>query len=329
MRSENLGNWDIDKSANISVTYSVNGRTPVRENVLMNAVFEKGSTIVYTFKTEEDFSIPGHYSIVSTLGYESDLLLTNNILSTNFEILESPLLNLGQGQDTILVFEPLTLSVPAGYTSYRWQDGSSNTYFEIRQPGAAMYTVTVTGNNACSTHDSVYVAYDVPDLGITRIVTPVSSCKSDPGNNKASVEVVNNGFYRISKNDGITISYNINDRNPVRETVFLSSVLQPGKSGVLTFAAGDDFSAPGTYVIKVSLENSDNNLSNNTITSSVIIRKGPEVEIGAGKDTLKNVALPITLSAVQDMPPIPGRINPQVTNLRSDRKVFTGWWLLT
>lgn len=293
----NLGNWDIDKSANISVTYSINGRTPVRENVLMNAVFEKGSTIVYTFKAEEDFSIPGHYSIVSTLGYESDLLLTNNILSTNFDILESPQLNLGQGQDTILVFEPLTLSVPAGYTSYRWQDGSSNTYFEIKQPGGSMYTVTVTGNNACSLRDSVYVAYDVPDIGITRIITPASSCKSDLNNNKVSVEVVNNGFYRIAKNEGINISYNINDRNPVREKVFVSSTLQPGKSGVLTFATGNDFSASGTYLIKVSLESSDNNLSNNTVSSNVIIRNGPEVEIGAGKDTLRNAVLPITLNA--------------------------------
>lgn len=294
---KNLGNWDIDKSANIAVTYSINGRTPVRENVILNSTFQKGSVIYFTFSKEEDFTVPGHYSIVSTLGYESDLILSNNVLSESFDILGSPVPDIGKGQDTIITYQPMTLTANPGYTSYKWQDGSTNAGFTVGQPGSAMYRISVTGSNSCISHDSVYVIYDMPDAGITKVITPVSSCKAVPGKKTISFEIINNGYYRISKNDGLTVSYSVNDGVPVNETVFPGSTIEPGKSGVLSFVSAYDFTVPGSFNIKIRLEKSDNNLSNNVLPSTVILRNIPEVEIGGGKDTIRNVSLPVTLNA--------------------------------
>jgi len=292
----NEGNGDIDKAAGIFVTYSINGQPIVRENVLLNSVFEKGSVIDYTFRKEENFNITGQYVIVTTIEYESDLLPANNIMTSNFNISESPVISLGRS-DTLIISEPLTLSVPSGYASYKWQDGSSGNSFEIRQLGASMYALEVAGNNGCTSKDSVYVIFDSPDIGITRIIAPVTSCNAGSGNKTIYMEVINNGFTRIPANIGIPISYSINNGISVSKSIFLVSPLEPSKTGILSFDSGYDFSQAGIFNLKINLENDDRNLSNNTVTSTVTIWEKPLVEIGGGSDTLKNVSLPVNLDA--------------------------------
>jgi hypothetical protein len=109
--------------------------------------------------------------------------------------------------------------------------------------------------------------------------------------------IINNGYYRIPKNEGLPVSYSVNEGNPVRETVFPGSTIEPGKAGVLSFASGYDFAVPGSFNIRIRLENNDNNLANNVLVGTVVIRNFQEVEIGGGKDTVRNVSLPVTLNA--------------------------------
>lgn len=292
---QNLGNWDIDKSATIAVAYSVNGKAAVTENVSLNATFENGSIIYHTFTNTEDFSIPDNYEIIANTVYGSDLIPSNDTLKVSLNVYGSPVVDIGNGQDTILTYDPVVLYATSGYTSYKWQDGSTNPNYEINSPGAGMYSVLVTGENGCSTLDSVYVAYDAPDIGITRIVDPVSSCELGQ-NNPVSVEIVNNGFYRI-KDETITISYTVNGGAPIEEAFNLSSALQPGNSRVLSFAAGHDFSEPGTYQLNVNMNYTpDENLLNNALSSTVSVWGFPDVEIGGGNDTIKT-SLPVTLDA--------------------------------
>ena len=294
---KNLGNWDIDKSAIIAVSYSINGAPPIIENVILNATFEHNTVIYHTFSNAVDLSIPGSYEIVTSTIYGSDQIPSNNTLKVNYAILVRPVVDIVVGQDTVLTYNSLTLSAPSGYASYKWQDGSTGLDFGINTPGAAMYSVLVTGINGCSARDSVFVAYDVPDLGITRIVTPLSSCKLDQ-NNPVSIEIINNGFYRISTDKTITISYQVNGGNSITENIRLNIALQAGQSRVLTFAARYNFSTPGNYQLNVSLNYTpDEKSSNNSLSNSVSVWGFPEVEIGAGKDTIKTYTLPITLDA--------------------------------
>jgi hypothetical protein len=158
-----------------------------------------------------------------------------------------------------------------------------------------MYSVLVTGEHGCSTIDSVYVAYDVPDIGITRITDPVSSCELGQ-NNPVSVEIINNGFYRI-KDETITIAFTVNNGPQTEETFNIGTALQPGSSRVLTFVAGYDFSIPGTYQLSVNLDYTpDENLLNNALSSTVSVWGFPDVEIGGGQDTVRT-SLPVTLDA--------------------------------
>ena len=293
---KNFGNWDIDASSNITVAYSLDGAPAVTENVVLDATFENGAVIYHTFATMEDFSIPGHYQITTNTVYGSDLIPSNDTVLVDVDVYGAPVVDIGNGQDTILVYDPITLFAPGGYASYEWQDGNTNPSYQITVPSGGLYTVLVTDDNGCSTRDSVYVAYDLPDIGITQVVSPVSSCALAQ-NQPVSIEIVNNGYYRISTDSIISISYSVDGGGQVTEDITLSSTLRPGNTTVLSFSGGYDFSTLDMYQLDAELVyGPDEDLSNNQISSTVYVWGYPDVEIGGGQDTIIT-DLPITLDA--------------------------------
>ena len=154
----------------------------------------------------------------------------------------------------------------------------------------------VTGDNGCATRDSVYVAYDRPDLAIARIVSPESSCGTD-GPTQVSIEIINNGYYRISTSDTLTITYSVNGASSTFEQLQLDSELPLGETRILTFTDAYDFSGLGTYNLQVSLIwGQDQNMSNNLLLGSVETWEGPDVAINDGADTIIS-GLPVTLDA--------------------------------
>ena len=119
----NLGNRDIDKSVNIAVAYSVNGKAAVNENVVLNATFENGSVIYHTFTNTEDFSIPDNYRITAYTVYGSDLIPSNDTLKVSLDVYGSPVVDIGNGQDTIVTYNPVVLHATPGYVSCTGEDG--------------------------------------------------------------------------------------------------------------------------------------------------------------------------------------------------------------
>lgn len=292
----NFGNWDIEASSVITVSYTINGSQAVSEDIVLGAIFENGSELVHTFSNTEDLSLPDTYDIIVNVTYVSDLIPSNNTLNANIEVLGSPIVDIGNGEDTILVYNPLTLSAKAGYASYLWQDGSTSTVYSINSPGAGLYSVLVTGDNGCTTFDSVYVAYDYPDLALSQIVSPVSSCQIGQ-NDLVSIEIVNNGYYWISGSEPINITYSVNNGTPVSEIITFGSNLQPGQSKVVNFSASYDFTGIGSYQLNVNLDYAaDEVLTNNALSRDIEIWENPVVEIGNGLDTII-ASVPLTLDA--------------------------------
>jgi hypothetical protein len=212
------------------------------------------------------------------------------------DILGTPDVDIGNGEDSLLVYDPITLSATAGYASYLWQDGSTDTVFQISSPGTGLYHVLVTDENECSTRDSVYVIYDLPDIGITRVISPVSSCELGPGT-PVSFEITNNGFYPLSTQDTLIMSYSVNSGAPFSDTLVLNTEMSPGENIALTFSSPYDFSGTGSYQLDLDLDyEMDENLSNNVLNSTVYVWGYPAVEIGGGQDTV-HADLPHTLDA--------------------------------
>jgi hypothetical protein len=293
---QNFGNWDIEPGAGIKVAYSIDGSEAVIEDLVLEGTFEPGTVIHHTFTREEDFSAPGRYEIVAYTEYGSDLVPTNDIVLVNMDHFGSPMVDIGMGQDTMVVYEPVTLSATQGYPSYLWQDGSTDTVYHITEPSQGMYTVEVTGDNGCVTRDSVYVAYDAPDLEVTQLVSPQSACDLE-GITVVSIEIANNGYFRIGTGDTLTISYSVDGGSSVIEQIQLDRELLQGETATVEFSTGHDFSALGSYDVQFSLLWSlDENLSNNLLSSTVHVWGYPDVEIEGVGDTLIT-PLPVTLNA--------------------------------
>jgi hypothetical protein len=293
---KNYGNSNISTSADIKVAFSVNGSSAVIENVILASTFGAGDTIHHTFLASSNFSIPGDYEITAYTIFSSDLVPGNNSKTSDIQILGVPLVDIGSGLDTLLVYEQTMLSATPGYASYLWQDGSTGTTFTIDQPGAGLYHVLVTDNNGCYTRDTVFVAYDIPDLGISQIISPVSSCELG-SSETISIEIVNNGYYRISSSESITLSYSVNNGPTVNESRSLGSTLQPSASMILNFNTKYDFSSINSYNLTVSIDfANDSDPSNDEKSSEIEVWGNPVVDIGDGKDTI-NTTLPIVLDA--------------------------------
>ncbi len=293
---KNNGNWDIDPAAEVSVAYSINGGAAVIESVVLAGIFESGSVLYHTFDRAEDLSVPGTYEIMAYTLFEPDLVPSNDIILVEVDHFGSPVIDIGNGEDTILAGGPVTLTASPGYTSYLWQDGQTTSDYTISDPSAGVYSVLVTAANGCETHDSVFVVYDIPDLGITGIVTPTTSC-GVKGESEVSVELVNNGYYRISTQENIYLTYSVNNGSSVIETVMLESDFLPGESRVIPFANKYNFSQAGNYQVQAALIYlADMDGSNNVITDDITIWDSPSVEIGGGQDTIYP-GLPTTLDA--------------------------------
>lgn len=293
---KNYGNSNISTAADIKVAFSVNGSTNVIENVILASTFGAGDTIYHTFSASSDFSLPGDYEITAFTIFAADLVPSNNSKTSNIQVLGVPLVDIGGGQDTIVVYEQIVLSATPGYTSYLWQNGSTGNTFTIDQPGAGLYHVLVTDENGCSTRDTVFVAYDVPDIGISQIISPVSSCALGSAET-ITIEIKNNGYYRVPASESITLSYSVNEGAPVNESRAIGSNLQPSGSMFLSFNTKYNFSATGSYDLKVSIDfTSDSDPENNEKNAVIEVWGNPVVDIGDGKDTI-NTTLPIILDA--------------------------------
>lgn len=293
---KNFGNWDIAAASSIHVTYSINGGEEVSEILVLEEDLKNGEVIHHTFSHAEDLSAPGRYDIMAYTDYEEDIVPNNDMILVSVDHFGSPIVDIGLGSDTMLIYEPITLSATPGYASYEWHDGSTGTDYDINDYTASWNRVMVTGENGCATSDSVYVAYDRPDLAISAITSPWSSCGWDAPA-MVSMEIINNGYYRISKTDTLTIAYSIDGASSVFSEVRLDNDLPLGESTILSFEQAYDFSAPASYQVQVSLIwRQDQNLANNLLVATVETWDSPEVTINDGADTLLTT-LPATLDA--------------------------------
>jgi gliding motility-associated-like protein len=92
------------------------------------------------------------------------------------------------GNDTTVCSgEEYVLNPGSGFASYLWQDGSSNSIFQVNSPG--LYWVEVTDEMGCSGIDSVVVTLNpspIVDLGEDTTVCSGGTVFLDPGNQFSS-----------------------------------------------------------------------------------------------------------------------------------------------
>jgi hypothetical protein len=140
------------------------------------------------------------------------------------------------------------------------------------------------------------VSYDLPDLAVSQIVSPITSC-SQSGTVPLSLELTNLGYLPVSAQDTLYISYSLDGGASVIKEIYLTGNLPPAQSTILTLDNELDLTQPGLYNLQTSLiYTKDTDRSNNTLFADFEILALPTVEIGNGQDTITS-DLPIDLEA--------------------------------
>jgi len=293
---KNYGIAPIEASEEVWVHYSVNGSEAFSERLQLSEDLDYDDTVFHRFSQPWDMSVPGTYDIIAWTTWDKDLVAGNDDILVSIQHWGSPLVDIGMGSDSLVLSGPATLYAIPGYASYLWQDGSTETEYEISDYSAGWFWVEVTAENACTAVDSVHVIYDYPDLALSAVLSPLNSCSVAGGSNIV-MEITNQGYYRIGTTDTLVISYQVTGGSSDLQEILLDQELQPGASVALSFDDPVDFSATGDYEIEMNLEwDNDQVLANNQRTQNFSIWENPVFELAGGADTLVG-SLPMTVDA--------------------------------
>ncbi|MCX6231347.1 MAG: gliding motility-associated C-terminal domain-containing protein [Bacteroidetes bacterium] len=109
----------------------------------------------------------------SSTGIYSDTLINftgcDSIIYTHLTIKPLPIVNLGYDGE-ICEWETIELRINPGYTSYLWQDGSTNNNFVVTKPG--IYWIIVNNNNCIASDTIIYYKCNEINIWIPNAFTP-------------------------------------------------------------------------------------------------------------------------------------------------------------
>jgi hypothetical protein len=168
----NLGYLQVTPEDPLYISYSLNGGASVIKEIFLESNLPSTQSTILMLSGELDLSQPGQYNLQTSLIFAKDVDRSNNTLFKDIESWELPIVDIGNGQDTINSDLPVTLDAGSGFSSYQWQDHSTGETYIVNEVG--LYWVTVSNSYGCLGSDSVYVnsttsARELEDLSKVKI----------------------------------------------------------------------------------------------------------------------------------------------------------------
>jgi hypothetical protein len=288
----NNGSDTIPTTEHPVMSYSLNGATPVTQNLTLSSNLLPGDSVTFTFTNAEDIHLPSTYNFLIKATASNDLRRANDSILNVVKVFSNPVIDLGN--DNIVHALEYKLTPGSNYSAYKWQDNSSDSTYTITQTHKSSdntYDVTVTDGNGCTDRDTVHIYFYVDDLSLDSIEIPNQVC-SQPF--PVKIKVSNTGSETYVKKD-VVIRYTVNSDPEVMEAVTFSG--NPNDSVYFTFNTQVTPNALGTNKIKASIEMiGDLRRDNDTLSRTFSVLNGVNIDFGALNDTL-NVDLPHTLDA--------------------------------
>ena len=228
-----------------------------------------------------------------------DLIPGNNSFDQNVEIYGYPTVSLGE--DRTVTAKTDTLDAGSGYATYLWQDGSTAQRYLVeyqKQTPSHSYSVIVTDANGCEAVDEVNIEFDLADIGVVGVRSPVSACLMTD-QEELRVLLRNIGTTTIF-NEQVKIIVSLDGGIPVTGQKTLTQALNPGDTLEFLFGYTFDFSAEGEHSLRAySTYAKDIDPGNDTLIMSIYHYGIPDPDPGNGNDSLA-VTLPHTLDAGSD-----------------------------
>lgn len=322
---KNSGSDTVLVQDTIAFTYQLDAGPLKYDTLFAGSEVVPGDSIFFAFSDPFDLSSIGSYDFSIDASYRYDSVLTNNSINQTVNVYGYPSVSLGP--DQISYSKEHILDAGTGYTTYFWQDGSTDRYYTVDydyQTPDNLYHVTVTNEYGCPDYDTIMVTFeDITDVVIDSLVTPVSSCDLND-QETIKVHIRNIGTVTLS-NPSFQVTTIVNGGTPVSESILTSLEFDQNEFIVYTFLNKFDLSAKGDYNIRVSVTyTGDDDTSNDTLIQVVSHFVNPTVDLGGVNDTIKTT-LPYMLDAGADFA---GYVWNGIAGNRTYNATSSGWYIL-
>lgn len=290
----NFGTDTLDAGDEITAAYQVDNNPVVEETIVLAEELYPDSTLEYVFLTAVDMSEMKTYSFKAYTRLTDDYLAYNDTASFAVEIYGYPTLDIGS--DVLSTEIEYTIDAGAGWASYSWQDGSIERYYTVNyqdQTPDHVYSVSVTDEHGCPALDQIVVAFEVWDITISDIISPLSACVLT-NQEEFSIRIKNSGTIPIY-NEQIQMVAVIDNGVPRNGQKTLTQVFNQGDSIEFSFGTNFDFSRQGDHPIRVYTKYAkDMDASNDTLDMVIHYYGYPVINLGGVNDTLRT-RLPFVL----------------------------------
>ncbi|NVO08918.1 MAG: T9SS type A sorting domain-containing protein [Bacteroidales bacterium] len=274
---KNDGTEIIPNGKQLEIGFTQNGATK-KENLTLTSNLNAGLSRTFDLTGTMDFNIKKSYPIKAWVKMVGDMNPLNDTLPVTIDAYPSVLFSFGPD---IQSETPYTLDAGIGFSSYLWSTGATSPSIVINTTGN--YWVELTNSYGCKGRDTVNVKIGTRDLAVRSVVAPQTSC-SLSANETVTVRLKNTGTNNISNGTVIPLVLKINSSTVATENYTLQSVLAIGDSINYSFTYKPNLSAVGNYLIQVSSQMSDDEVSsNNSTTKNIAVYGNPAPNLGVDR----------------------------------------------
>ncbi len=292
----NKGTDTLQTSDTVYVSYQFDGDSLEYDTLVLGMQVVPGDSTLFSSSGTVDVDSLTSYEFSVDAFYRQDLIPENNHLDQTIEVFSPPTISLGD--DRVVNLARYTLDPGAGFMDYLWQDGSENQQYiadHVNQTPDSTYGVVVTDMHGCEASDEVKIGFDLWDLGVSSIQTPISGCSLTEEEN-LSLFVMNYGMHPIM-NESVSITVSMDHQTPVTVLRTLTQALNPGDSVEFRFGFTFDLSAKGDHDLNAySIYGQDADPFTDTLETIITHLGLPAPELGGVNDTL-GTQIPYTLDA--------------------------------
>lgn len=290
----NAGTDTLRTNDTVFVSYQLNGASMVYDTLFVDRLVVPGDSILFSSFSMVDVSALGSYQFSVGIAYAADLVPANNSLDQSIEVFASPSVSLGT--DRVVNTSTHNLDAGGGFVSYLWQDGSADQHFMVEyenQTADSTYLVIIADIHGCEASDEVKIAFDLWDVGVSSIGSPISACIL-ADSEELRLYVTNFGTNPIV-DEQVSIVFRVDGSSPATGIFTISEILNPGDSIEYLLGTDFDFSREGDHTILAhTIYDKDNDPLNDEFSGIVIHYGMPSPELGGVRDTL-NTSLPYLL----------------------------------
>ena len=284
----NNGSGIIKKGQKIDMYYKVDNEDFKEQSYTLPFDLEQGQSKTITLTEDFNFNNTETYDFTLYIKTKNDFFQDNDTLRSSIYRLEHPSITLGKDIYTTKA-DTIKLSVPIGFTTYKWQDGSRTNSFDVEDNYSAIYWVKVRNAYGCTDTDTLNVyTYNISISSIDS----VASCSVLPEYNP-TINIKLNSEDTLNVGDKIDITYTF-DGNTVKEELTLVDTFTSAAVLPYQFSTPFNLSNDGNYTIDATVEmENEVVVDNNNFTQNFKVGTD-RVDLGKDITTYKNM---VTLDA--------------------------------